>query len=120
MERMGPEALMVRARTAPRVAAAEYARAEYPYEDIRVVAARLRADLDDGMAGPSALGGLVLRAQAWLRGGAERDLPEWAREAPASALAALPAAESGVAPEGPPAPVWAIPVLARKVPEPSR
>ncbi|MGA8535769.1 MAG: hypothetical protein WB789_00050 [Thermoplasmata archaeon] len=112
MERMGPEALMVLSRTAPRLDGAEYARLEYAYEDIRAVVAGLAVGADEVRAGSSAIGSWVLRAQVWLRGKAAPDVAS-----AADALAALPAVAAGGAPEGEPMPVWAIPVLLRGPPD---
>jgi len=107
---MGPEALMVQYRTAPRAVAAYLAR-DYAYEDIRVVAADRRND-PEWTDEKSAAGGLVLRAQAWLRrrGALALGEPE-ANPAEGVALAALPARTPGAGPRGVPARVWALPLF---------
>jgi hypothetical protein len=108
---MGPEALMVQYRTAPRAVAADLAR-DYDYEDIRVVAADRRND-PEWADETSGAGGLVLRAQAWLRrrGALAVEEPE-AIPAEGIALAALPARAPGVGSRGVPARVWALPLFA--------
>jgi hypothetical protein len=112
MMRTGPEALMVMARTMPHTGAEEVARLEYAYEDIRVVAAGLRAEaLPDELP---AAGGLILRALAWLRR-AEAETDDWMpheRDEPAT-LAAMPAARAGAATEGAPTPLWGLPAAPR-------
>ncbi len=110
---------MVLSRTAPRWESTEYARLEYPCEDLRVLAAGWAAGPEPGPSEPSAIGGWVVRAAAWLRGRAEEgaDRPFGADPAAEAALAALPARESGASAEGAPAPVWAIPALTRVPPE---
>jgi hypothetical protein len=113
MERMGPEALMVQSRVLPRVDLAEYARLEYTYEDIRVVAAGLRALPAVELAPPSGIGRWILRAQAWLHGRAPGGAAERLEPAEPCELAALPTLATGAVPLGEPTPVWGIPALAR-------
>jgi hypothetical protein len=119
MERLGPEALMVLARIAPRWEDAEYARLEYPCEDLRVLAAGLRPapvpEADDA----EAAGGWILRAAAWLRARSSHgeDGRTDVGDPEPRALAAVPALKSEVDRDGAATPVWAIPALARSPPQ---
>ncbi|HXQ48960.1 MAG TPA: hypothetical protein VN842_04185 [Thermoplasmata archaeon] len=116
--RTGPEALMVQSRMALRGNSAELARLEYAYEDIRVAAAGRPSDPDDGPTEPSAVGELVLRAQAWLRArAAPGDAQAVDGEAGGDVLAALPVRTVVDGPPGAPAPIWAIPLVAMIWPE---
>lgn len=98
MERRGPEALMVQARVVPRTDLADYARLEYAYEDVRVIAAKLQEAADPRPGERSAVGGLILRAHAWLSGRADRG-------------AEVPVVREESRAVGAPAALWAIPML---------
>jgi hypothetical protein len=80
----------------------------------------LRSDPEEGPAEPSAIGGWVVRAQAWLRGGSARVASgpdDGSGAAELGVLAAVPVVDAGASPEGEPAPVRAIPILAKPLPD---
>lgn len=66
MVRMGPEASLVSAKVDLRVELAEYARWEYPREEVRAVAEQMRAQsverVEEVSEGAPVLGGLSLLA----------------------------------------------------------
>jgi len=114
---MGPEALMVQSRASPRWDLADYARLEYPCEDIRVVAACIANGVAERPARAPPTGGWVSRARVWVRARAARGAAEPAPRSEPTPLAALPATRAGAPPAAEAGPVWAIPMLARDVPD---
>jgi hypothetical protein len=96
MERMGPEAVLVQSRMSAWGLGLELTAGDLGEVDPRVQAAVRGPEADGDPRERSAVGALVLRAHAWLRG----------REAPVAE-----------APAGAPAALWAMPALASARPE---
>jgi hypothetical protein len=129
MMRMGPEALLVAQKTAPRSGTAEYARLEYSRADLLSFEATIRSELKYLPVKRSAAQRLIRWGRQWFRHDEAR-IPvlaavrpktlEVGREPSAPApprsvatLAAVPALGAGASAEGEPHLISSLPVFSR-------
>jgi hypothetical protein len=129
---MGPEALLVSSRIASRAGLTEYAGLDYARSNVLCVEAAVRANRELLSGRPSAARGLLRWGRKWFRRVDARGSPIAAtlaarpkavetstrnlgpaRGTPQAPLAALPALQAGVRPEGEPRSISEVLILRR-------